>query len=560
MQRATEEKIQETINAVRKAQERVRFTQEDLRLRARAERLYRLMMRGHATSAEILEADFGTKNPRGLDVEYPDLDNEMVPMTEDPEFKKWDEQKQQDELKKFLGFYNEGEVFYLHPDFYDLETDPSYRLYGTSQVLPHEHIHRLQQDDFEAGFSFLPVNMQNYDLFSPIEEKGIKGKIKRLYQKFNQAAADKKMERKSLSRISDYLSKEDEIQARMHEVIATGYALWMRMPRTKIQLWAALHNMGLDTPKHIRKILHGTDEGKEALKMFHVTRPMRPYLRETTKQLNAVYDYATLPERRALLWDEAYPALYGNLLELYGDKLGRERMGLGKNPAETKKIIQQLQKGALAPDSQQISFAVASLPASQSEVLITAIINKFSEGDSNSPAAFEVIRSLLKRADVQDFLNKPRTYHRYDGGNFQNALIRALIRGHEPVIQIMAHAGINPFISNETLFAQGFYKRKTCAIDLAWTLKEKKSSLEAGEFGSQATQEAAQEWCDRIEKSLRVFARHYPDPDREENLYAGDTFIEKTTLRKELAAIGIEIPQGPATPSNASQSPGKKSL
>jgi hypothetical protein len=62
--------INEQLRVIRKAVDWLLYSKEELRLRARDERLLKIMRHGKTTIAQMFAADFGTDNPNGLDIKY----------------------------------------------------------------------------------------------------------------------------------------------------------------------------------------------------------------------------------------------------------------------------------------------------------------------------------------------------------------------------------------------------------------------------------------------------------------------------------------------------------
>jgi len=141
----------------------------------------------------------------------------------------------------------------------------------------------------------------------------------------------------------DYLSKEIEMQCRMHTMMAQGYSRWGKLPVTKVELFAALKAQGVEMPPTIEKELASTEEGRKAMQEF---RPPS-FLERTARELwanfrkkdpmdpdvrgfNGGFNSFTESQREEV-GREVFPKLYATLIEFYGDKQGRERFGLGKS-------------------------------------------------------------------------------------------------------------------------------------------------------------------------------------------------------------------------------------
>lgn len=94
---------------------------------------------------------------------------------------------------------------------------------------------------------------------------------------------------------------------------------------------------------------------------------------KVAKDLNLVDEYATFAPVREILWRKAYPAMYGNLLEHYGDGPGRARMGLGANPAAAKKITAALYRDPDILEGKNLSDMVADVHPDNAAMLVNIL-------------------------------------------------------------------------------------------------------------------------------------------------------------------------------------------
>ena len=124
-----------------------------------------------------------------------------------------------------------------------------------------------------------------------------------------------------------YLAKDAEVQARLAVAMAEGYRTWKRLPATKVEFWAALNALYIPLHETACQSLTQTDEGRAALDAYCVIRPWQSAfelmdLIELVKIVSESSVDGALPR----LHNDILPFLYGHLIEMYGDRLGRLRM------------------------------------------------------------------------------------------------------------------------------------------------------------------------------------------------------------------------------------------
>lgn len=121
-----------------------------------------------------------------------------------------------------------------------------------------------------------------------------------------------------------YLKTGVETQAFFHEALAAGYRKWGEMPQDMMGLWQALEGMGLKPPDDIRREL-------DARPADALSRKFSARARTSAARNLKVIDRSLSHEGREHFWKVTLPALYADLIEMYGDKKGRERFGMGPN-------------------------------------------------------------------------------------------------------------------------------------------------------------------------------------------------------------------------------------
>ncbi len=122
-----------------------------------------------------------------------------------------------------------------------------------------------------------------------------------------------------------YLKTGDETQAFLHEALAAGYKKWGKLPQDQADLWQALIGFGLKAPKDIKAYI---DALPPEAPSRDFAKPVHCGL--SGKSLKTV-DRSLSDEGREFFWRTTMPALYADLIEMYGDCKGRERFGFGAN-------------------------------------------------------------------------------------------------------------------------------------------------------------------------------------------------------------------------------------
>lgn len=169
--------------------------------------------------------------------------------------------------------------------------------------ISHENIHILQKYMIQQGIS---------DLFGRFLRHGVKGMLK-----------------DNPSKDGKYYCAEDEIQTRLHMLVSSYYRDHRKIPLNQHELWSLLHHEGVKLHSRCVESLYQSPQGLKALgKFFRERRPWigRPAVRDINRALLSIH-----PSQRDKFCRITLPALYGSLLELYGDQEGSRRMGYAHN-------------------------------------------------------------------------------------------------------------------------------------------------------------------------------------------------------------------------------------
>lgn len=169
--------------------------------------------------------------------------------------------------------------------------------------ISHENIHILQKNMIQQGLS---------DLFGRFLRHGVKTMLK-----------------EGVSKEGRYYCAEDEIQTRLHMLVSAHYRAHHKIPLNQHELWSLLHHEGVKLHSRCVESLYQSPIGLKALgKFFREKRPW--FVSSPVSDLNNAIANIN-PSQRDKFCRITLPALYGSLLELYGDQEGSRRMGYAHN-------------------------------------------------------------------------------------------------------------------------------------------------------------------------------------------------------------------------------------
>ena len=144
-----------------------------------------------------------------------------------------------------------------------------------------------------------------------------------------------------------YLRAGIEIQARIHEVLLDGYQRWGTLPQNREQLIVAMADMGMKPPASVMQSLEQSPTIAETRQVFGGNSSATPPAsRDISRAIGTLTETG-----RTEFWNRSMPALYSDLIEMYGDGPGRARFGLGDNPwpqhrAQAEKLSDSFGKAA----------------------------------------------------------------------------------------------------------------------------------------------------------------------------------------------------------------------
>jgi len=270
-----------------------------------------LLMRGHASVKELLTASFGEWPPKGLDINPAILHDQQV------------------ELKTFVEPGTRADA--------TISGERSIRINREicgnkiHSTMGHETTHILQGDHYWRARQIFGAKMAqdilrvHNDAASNMIMKKIMASEeqsqKSIFRKVFNAAAFWRA-----GGIAVYFTEGIEVQARIHQMMIDGYSRWEKMPQNRDELWAALANAGLKPPPAVRKYLDALPENS-SVRRFLPGKKGSTWAASDIRAVSGSFSESG----RCIFWTETLPALYADLIEMYGDKPGRERFGLGVN-------------------------------------------------------------------------------------------------------------------------------------------------------------------------------------------------------------------------------------
>jgi hypothetical protein len=311
-----------------------------------------------------------------------------------------------------------------------------------ADIIPHEFIHTRQQYSDKSGWT-----RQNHG--NDVEHVGMHelSKLKKMWRQTVRACHNAAaVVTTGASTVGDYYARNVEMQARMHEALAYGYVQWQRLPTDRLELSAALVNLGFDAPKSVIAGLNATDDGRRALEGFKVMPSIRAEVSGTVSTFNRVHDYIGEVDVQEAMWEAKYPLLYGELIEFYGDKMGRERLGLGENPRPAIEALYALKAydGVLCDvGAQELAERV---PASLGAAFVNCIASEYPQGADGFDNAMALCGAFLARDDVRSCLFEGEPVVNMSGAQCEEPpLVAALHSGDVAMVRLLLDAGADPF-------------------------------------------------------------------------------------------------------------------
>ncbi|MGZ9096901.1 MAG: hypothetical protein ACXW30_01225 [Micavibrio sp.] len=300
---------------------------------------------GEVPSLSILKADFGHWPPQGLDI--------VRPPAKTTEFQKYTAP---------LGFLTTAYVD---------NSESANRIYinraaslsalfnlasaDFADTVSHEHIHILQKNMMRAGIS---------DPFG----RNRKHKLNDAFKPF-------------IGSMAKYLCEEDETQVRIHQIVAHHYRQFQQLPLNPHELWALLKVEGVKINSPLVDSMLDSAEGIKARYKFSTSSYKSGLIKPgIIREMSTIF-WCVQNEKRDDYCKNVFTALYGQLLELYGDQDGSRRMGLDHNLSLTEVFFRQawsLQhkwNENLPADTKALEATIQAMPLAQTEDLLEKLLD-----------------------------------------------------------------------------------------------------------------------------------------------------------------------------------------
>lgn len=300
----------------------------------------RLLRRGKASVGEILKISFGEWPPRGLDINPYVVHSQEVTLRDyferataprlrgrnrDTGIKKWWNRLKAivGDMKHIWGVSNisSDRVIWINK----LLCTVLPALKGESALVPtlgHEVIHTLQGDNCQRAGDVYGTHAFMLKREQPgMRSDFIMKQLKNYDARFSKGAMSEAFNATVKAGYINYLESGEETQAFLHEALAEGYKKWRRMPGNYAELWQSLISLGVPPTPFVEKYLRN-----------HPAPAFATQVEDAMAARNlANLSLSLSPQGRDLFWIGALPGLYADLIEMYGDRPGRARFGLGHN-------------------------------------------------------------------------------------------------------------------------------------------------------------------------------------------------------------------------------------
>lgn len=289
------------------------------------------LSRGHTTVDRLLEISFGEWPPKGLDIigknDQPvklgsmHSYNAALP-SEKRNFKAYGKAWTHGERKivasetsrKGVMYKHDGDDFVLH----------------INSVLGHEAVHILQGDHRNRLTDTFKAKYFCWNLYHCIPRKGTAGfagedisKLRKHAQKYLNIIA---------SQNENYYKTIKEVQTHLHQVLAEDYQQSGRLPQNRKELYEALIRSGIKAPHSVAKSVYDISSTTTSALLGNAAPPSLTRSDGNTKNYFQLLQDKMGEREQNLLWKQVLPTAYCDLIEMYGDRQGRARFGLGKNP------------------------------------------------------------------------------------------------------------------------------------------------------------------------------------------------------------------------------------
>jgi hypothetical protein len=459
-------------------------------------------------------------------------------------------------FNNFLGHENTLKVLDGSQDpgiYRTLETERDF-YFTAEDTLSHEFAHTQSVGLICSGWKKQQMSMDFYEtgqkergLLQKMWEKHKRPKLDR-HPQFDEMPEDIKIKH---SFVSGYLGGNEEIQARMHQLMAIGYAHWDTLPTTKIELWASLRNFGLEPPRSVKREMR-SPEGRVALAQFKLHDKFKSQYEPIVRDLEQVQNFAGYTDILNGFWNEKYPLLYGELTEFYGDKLGRERMGMGPNPRDAIEAFLDLGDfdGSVITQDQADTIA-AGVPENLSVTFINNLSFKYGDDNESQQNALKVCNALLQRPGIQEALFADnQTASRQLGHTSCQPLYVAIGVGNLAVTKMLLESGADPFQAFEEVDIRGKTVEMTTPLSFVVDLEGREAKLndeslvperQRANYENPAIRAKMVDSIEKTKDALKLMLETSDTPHEERTLILEDGSTITTSLAAYLEKLDITL-------------------
>ena len=309
----------------------------------RALELNALYRHGEGKSLHILQTDMGVWPPQGLNIAL----HSKGDVHFEPYF------KPHSLTSAYVDFTTTAGIIYINTAHY-LRAKFNKASRALADTIAHENLHVLQKRRMKSGISDPMGRNRDYELTDYL--------------------------RKRANTSSRYLCHRDETQVRLHQIVAQYHRYFRKMPLNTAELYTLLDIERVKINSPWVTALLASPQGILAKAKFnaasHQSDWLKPQPIQDMEQIFAAIDKT----KRDEYCQTIFPAIFGQLLEIYGDSEGSRRVGYNHNLTLTEFFFRQawnLQhrwKENRQFDMRLIQKIIAVMPQYQAEDLMDHLI------------------------------------------------------------------------------------------------------------------------------------------------------------------------------------------
>lgn len=312
--------------------------------RDRARELNAMYRHGESKSLHILQTDMGVWPPVGLNIAIQSKGDVYF----EPYF------KPHSPTSAYVDFTTSAGIIYINTAHY-LRAKFNKASRALADTIAHENLHVLQKRRMKNGISDALGRNRDYEL--------------------------KDYLRKGANASSRYLCHRDETQVRLHQIVAQYHRYFRKIPLNTHELYALLDVERVKTNSLWVESLLASPQGMIAKSKFNVSSHQSDWLKpEPVQEMEQIFSTID-KDKRDDYCQTVFPAIFGQLLEIYGDQEGSRRVGHTHNITLTEFFFRQawnLQhrwNENRPADTRLIQKIIKAMPQYQAEDLMEHLID-----------------------------------------------------------------------------------------------------------------------------------------------------------------------------------------